>query len=371
MAGSSKHVRLGVVGVGGMGGHHIRLLLDGKVRRCRLTALCDVNPEFLGRYNDDVEKFTSFRKMCRSGIIDAVLIATPHYAHTPLAIEAFRAGLHVLCEKPLAVHKADAEKMIKACPRNRKFAVMFQMRVSPLFKKVKQMIDDDKLGRVTRINMIATHWFRSNAYYAGGGWRATWKGEGGGVLINQCPHDLDAWQWICGMPTRIHSVCGFGKWHNIEVEDDVTAIMEYPGGATGVFVASTGEAPGVGRFEICGELGRILIEDDELRFTRNASSALTFIKKTKNPFARPASRDIAVRVGTRNPGHRGIIQNFTDAILDNKPLISPGRDAINQVELTNAMIYSGATGQPVDLPLNGRAYKRFLGELVSGKRNAG
>jgi predicted dehydrogenase len=305
--------------------------------------------------------------MCRSGLIDAVLIATPHYAHTPVALQAFKCGMHVLSEKPLAVHVADADKMIKACPRNRKFAVMFQMRVSPMFRKLKELVDTGELGRIMRVNMVATQWYRTNRYYAGGGWRATWAGEGGGVLINQCPHNLDMLQWICGMPKRIHAHCGFGKWHRLEVEDETTAVLEFANGATGVFIASTAEAPGTNRFEIVGEQGKIVVEDNELRFIRNSESALKFIKTSKRAFATPESREVKVSVRGRDKSHGAIIENFTDAILDGAPLVAPAREGINQVELTNAMIYSGATGKPVDLPLSGRTYKRFLNDLISGK----
>ena len=367
---TAKKVRIGIVGIGGMGAHHINILLNRRVRRAELNAVCDLNPEFLARY-EDVAQFSDFAKMCRSELIDAVIIATPHYAHTPLAIQAFKHGMHVLSEKPLAVHKADAEKMLKACPRGRKFATMFQFRVSPLYKKVKTLVDSGKLGRIMRVNMIVTDWFRTNAYYATSGWRATWKGEGGGVLINQCPHDLDLLQWICGMPNRIQATCGFGKWHKLEVEDDVTALLAYPNGATGVLVASTGEAPGTRRFEIVGENGQLLVEGDQLRFIRNRESSLKFIKTSKASFAKPEAREVKVPVGKVDRSHEGIIQNFIDAILDGAPLIAPAREAINQVELTNAILYAGVTGKPVNLPLDSRRYKRLLDDLASGKIVAG
>jgi predicted dehydrogenase len=353
-----------------MGGHHTGILTDKKVRRGELAAVCDVNTDFLARY-EGIGQFTDFGKMCRSGLIDAVIIATPHYAHTPLTIQAFKNGLHVLSEKPLAVHKADAEKMLKACPRGKKFAAMLQCRVSPLYRKVKEIVDGGKLGRIMRVNMIATDWFRTNAYYAGGGWRASWKGEGGGVLINQCPHDLDLLQWICGMPTRIQATCGFGKWHKLEVEDDVSAILEFPNGATGTFIASTGEAPGCRRLEIVGEGGQLLVENGQLRFIQNKVSALKFIKTSKQTFAKPESREVKVPVAKIDKAHVGIIQNFIDAILDGVPLIAPASEAIHQVELTNAIIQAGVTGEAVDLPLNSRSYKRLLDDLASGKIVAG
>ncbi len=245
-----KKVRLGIIGVGGMGLYHARYLLDGKVDRCELTAVCDVDPARLQQFDKHagIKQFTDSRTLIRSGKVDAVLIATPHYSHTTIGIDAFKNGLHVLVEKPISVHKADCERLIAAhTDKKLVFAAMFMLRTSPLYKNVKRLLDDGEVGRLTRVSWLVTSWFRTETYYASGGWRATWKGEGGGVLLNQCPHNLDLLQWFCGMPSRVRGFCSFGKYHDIEVEDEVTAYLEYPNGATGVFVTTTGEAPGTDR----------------------------------------------------------------------------------------------------------------------------
>ncbi|MFN3685171.1 MAG: Gfo/Idh/MocA family protein, partial [Fimbriimonadaceae bacterium] len=242
-------VRLGIIGIGNMGSHHVRSM--PQVRRCRLTAVCDVVPSKMD-WIDGVDKFVDSRELIRSGLVDAVLVATPHYDHTTIGIDALDNGLHLLTEKPISVHKADCVRLIAAHKRNPnlKFAAMFNQRTDPHYQRIRRIVRGGELGEIQRTSWIITDWFRSEAYYASGGWRATWAGEGGGVLLNQCPHNLDLFQWICGVPTRVDAKCSFGKYHRIEVEDEVTAYLEYANGATGVFVTSTGEAPGTNRLEI-------------------------------------------------------------------------------------------------------------------------
>ncbi|MDI7276624.1 MAG: Gfo/Idh/MocA family oxidoreductase, partial [Anaerolineae bacterium] len=215
-------VRIGIIGVGGMGAHHARYLLDGQIARATLTAVSDVDPARLEPYSA-LQTFTDSRDLIRSGAVDAVLIVTPHYFHTTIGCDALEQGLHVLVEKPISVHKADAERLIAAHKNtDRVFAAMFQQRTTPHYKEIKKLVDAGELGPLQRTCWIITDWFRPEAYYASGTWRATWKGEGGGVLVNQCPHNLDLFQWIAGMPSRVRAFCGLGKYHDIEVEDEVT-----------------------------------------------------------------------------------------------------------------------------------------------------
>ncbi len=359
-----KKVRLGIIGIGGMGGSHARYIQAGDVPRCELTAVCDIVPEYLDRF-DGVEKFEDSRKLIRSGCVDAVLIATPHYGHTTIGIDALNQGLHVLVEKPISVHKADCERLIAAHKDKRQvFAAMFNMRTNPVYRKAKQLLESKEIGELVRVNFIITSWFRTEFYYASGGWRATWRGEGGGVLLNQCPHQLDLLQWLCGMPSKVQSTIRLGARHNIEVEDEVTAMLEYPNGASGVFVTSTGEAPGTNRLEICGERGKLLIEDGTLRFTRNEIPATEFSRTTNQKFARPAVWDITFPEVSNGGGHKDITLNFVNAIIDREPLLAPARDGIHSVELGNAMLLAGLTGKAVDMPLNSAVFERRLKQLI-------
>lgn len=360
-----KEVRFGIIGVGGMGSHHAHNLLNGKIARSRLAAVCDIDPARLAPHEKTLPAFADSRELLRSGLVDAVLIATPHYAHTTIGIDALNQGLHVLVEKPISVHKADCERLIAAHRGRRQvFAAMFNQRTDPRYSKVKALIDGGHLGRLMRVNWIITNWFRSEAYYASGSWRATWSGEGGGVLLNQAPHQLDMLQWLCGMPTHVRAFCGIGKYHAIEVEDEVTAYLEYANGATGVFITSTGEAPGSNRLELVGENGKVVVENDRITFTRNTVSALTFCKESTKSFAIPETWNIDIPVAGDGAQHVGILNNFVAAILDRAPLIAPAREGIRSVELANAMLLSSLTGRTVALPLDGRVFARHLQRLI-------
>lgn len=362
-------VRIGVIGVGGMGSVHVRYLLNGEVKRGQLTAICDVDPAKLAEF-PEVKSFADSAALIRSGEVDAVIIATPHYAHTTIGIDALEQGLHVLTEKPISVHKADALRLIAAhegC-RDRVFAAMFQLRTNPVWKRIRSLIEDGELGEVQRTFWSITAWYRTEAYYASGGWRATWKGEGGGVLLNQCPHNLDLFQWMCGMPARVRAFCGWGRYHDIEVEDEVTAYLEYPNGATGLFMASTGEAPGTDRLEIAGERGKLVYEDNRLTFYRNVTSARTFSKTSPNGFDKPEMWTCAIPIPDVKTGHVVVAQNFVEAILDGTPLIAPAEEGLHSVELANAMIYSSLTGQTVPLPLDAGAYEAKLQSLITASR---
>jgi len=361
-----KEVRLGIVGVGGMGSNHAGSVLAGKIRRAKLAAVCDIDPKRMEKYDAGVKRFADSAALLRSGEVDAVLVATPHYAHTTVGIDALKNGVHVLLEKPISVHKADCERVIAAHTANPKlvFAAMFNQRTDPHYQKVRALVQGGELGRMTRVNWIITNWFRTQAYYDSGGWRATWQGEGGGVLLNQCPHNLDLLQWICGMPVRMRAFCHLGKWHRIEVEDEVTAYFEYADGATGVFITSTGEAPGTNRLEICGERGKVIVENGQIRFVRNTTSMIEFSRTAHGGFATPETWNVEIPVQGGGGQHVEILQNFVDAILDGTPLIAPAAEGIRSVELANAMQLSALTGETVPLPLDGAAFEARLQGLI-------
>jgi predicted dehydrogenase len=364
-----KKVRLGIIGIGNMGSTHARWILEGKVPRTELTALCDTNPEALTPF-PNVSHFTSASDLFRSGKIDAVLIATPHYDHTTLGIAALKAGLHVLVEKPISVHKADAERLIKAHTNKKQvFSAMFNQRTDPSYIKLRQLIQNGELGPVRRISWIITNWFRTQAYYDSGGWRATWGGEGGGVLLNQCPHQIDLWQWLFGMPHRVRAFCTIGRYHNIEVEDDVTAYFQYKNGTTGTFITSTGEAPGTNRLEVTAERGKIVIENGKFHFTRNEVEMSKFCKTTPEKFTQPPTWNVDIPIqGGNGPQHLGILQNFAEAILDKKPLIAPAREGLHGVELANAMLMSSFRDQTITLPLDGAAYEKLLKQKIAASK---
>jgi predicted dehydrogenase len=366
-----KSVRIGIIGMGNIGSHHADYLLAGKIKRCELKAVSGPHVEKLVSYQQrGLKIFDNGGELLRSGQVDAVIIATPHYQHTTLGIAALQAGLHVMVEKPISVHKAAAERLIavrREHPRQ-VFAAMFQMRAEARYAKIKQLITGGDLGQIVRFSWIITEWFRTEAYYASGGWRATWKGEGGGLLINQCLHQLDMLQWLLGMPARVRSFVQLGRFHHIEVEDNVTAYMEFPNGATGVFVSSTGEAPGSNRLEIAGEMGKVLLENDKLLFVRNEISMFQQSKISKLGFQKPGVWNIEIPFATEPAQHATLTQNFVDAILDGAPLTAPGEEGIHSIELANVMLYSGLMNQTIELPLDSVAYEKKLNELVAASK---
>ncbi len=361
----AKKLKIGVVGLGNMGSAHLKFIKDTPT--CVLAAVCDVKKPLADKLGADFQAnvYYDAEKMFKSGDVEAVIIATPHYFHTPLAISALDKGLHVITEKPLAVHKADAEKMIAAHKRHPKlkFAAMFQQRTNETHKKLKNLIVSGELGRITRISWTITNWFRTQSYYNSGGWRATWGGEGGGVLLNQCPHNLDLFQWFFGMPVKVRANCHIGKYHKIEVEDEVTAYMEYANGATAVFITSTGEAPGTNRLEIAADRGRVIMEGGKLSFLRNATPMLEFCAKSKEGFATPEVWDVSIP-SSAGDSHQKVIANFADAVLNGAELWTPAEEGIKSVELANAMIFSSQNDCTVELPLDAAKYEKMLKKLI-------
>src|SRR5262245_42391631 len=292
-----KTVRLGIIGMGNIGRHHAGYLIEGKDPSCELVAVCSTSPTKLDTYRDKGLKiFDDGVKLIQSRAVDAVVVATPHYQHTSLGIAALENGIHLMCEKPISAHKADAERLIEAHRKHPStvFAGMFQLRAEPRYLEIQKLIRNGDLGEIVRMSWIITDWFRTEAYYSSGGWRATWKGEGGGVLLNQCLHNLDVLAWLLGMPARVRGHCQLGRYHNIEVEDNVTAYLEYANGATGVFITSTGEAPGTNRFEIAGTRGKLVLENNRLVFTRNEADMIAFSKTAQVGFSKPGVWNVEI-----------------------------------------------------------------------------
>ncbi len=365
-------VRVGIIGIGNMGRGHARYIVGGAVPNAVLTAVCDVDQDALQWSSDtlgrEVQAFSSADEMLKAGIVDAVLIAVPHYDHAPLAIQCFEAGLHVLVEKPAGVYTKQVREMNEAADKSGKvFGIMFNQRTNPLYQKLRDLVQTGELGSLKRINWIITDWYRPQSYYDSGGWRATWAGEGGGVLLNQDPHQLDLWQWICGMPKRIRAFCGFGKYHDIEVEDDVTAYMEYDDGTTGVFVTSTGDAPGTNRLEISGEQGKVVVEDGQLTFHRLRVSERTFNQEYKGGFGQPECWTCQIPIKGETTGHPGITRNWIDAIRNGSALLAPGAEGIRGLEISNAMHLSAWLDQWAALPVD---EELFLSELQKRQKTS-
>jgi predicted dehydrogenase len=363
-------LKLGVIGIGNMGSIHCRNILAGKTPEVALAAVAerDESRRDWARRNlpKETKIFSDGDALIADGSCEAVLIAVPHYQHPRLAIEAFAHGLHVLCEKPAGVYTKQVREMNLAAEKSGlTFAMMFNQRTNCVYRKMHDLVSSGEMGAVKRVNWIITDWYRPQIYYDSGAWRATWAGEGGGVLLNQCPHNLDLLQWICGMPNRIQAFCHVGKWHSIEVEDDVTAYLEYPNGATGVFVTSTGDAPGTNRLEITLEMGKLVCEGGRLFLHRLDQNERLYCKTAKGGFDKPACTVSEVETDGANPQHVGVINAFAGHILHGTPLVADGAEGINGLTISNAMYLSSWLKRMVKIPFD---EDLFLKEL--NKRRA-
>ena len=361
-------VKVAVIGYGGIGSAHTATIARGAVEGMRLAAVCDVNPAKLAVV---AERFPGVRceedfHALLDGSIDAVIIAVPHPMHCEIAAECLRAGVHVLTEKPLDVSVTAAKKALQAAEETgRIFAVMLNQRTAPIFQKAREIVQSGALGEIKRSVWIITNWYRTQHYYDSGDWRATWKGEGGGVLLNQAPHTLDLWQWICGMPASLAAYCDVARYHRIEVEDDATLMTCYANGATGLFVTSTGEYPGTNRLEIAGDLGKIVLEEGVLKWWKLKESEREVRWHSDNSMPQMLF-DYTEERFADGPQHRGILQNFANAILHGETLISPGADGLNELMLSNAAYLSQWTGNArIDLPLDGERFDALLKERAS------
>ena len=367
-----EQVRFGIIGVGNMGSAHARTLAGNKVEGAVLAAIADISSDAIGRIRKDMPEsivyFDSAEAMMDSGLIDAVIVAVPHYEHPRLAIAGLSRGLNVLVEKPAGVYAAQVREMNEASLAfpGQKFGIMFNNRTNPVYIRMHDMVAAGEVGEIKRTSWIITDWYRSQSYYDSGSWRATWKGEGGGVLLNQCPHNLDLWQWIVGMmPSRIRAFCHEGKWHNIEVEDDVTAYVEYPNGATGTFVTTTADAPGTNRFEITGDKGKLVSEGGKLVFYKLAMPEREWNATYKGGFGSPAVERIEIDVSGDFPNHAGILRDFTHAVLTGGALWAPGIEGIRSLQISNAMHLSSWLDKTVEVPVDEAVYLDLLQKKIA------
>jgi predicted dehydrogenase len=366
-------VRLGIIGIGNMGSGHLKNILEGKVPEMEVTAVADRQESRRAwakeHLPESVVVFEEGKDLIAAGVCDGVLIAVPHYQHPELTIDAMNHGLHVMCEKPAGVYTKQVREMNEAAKKcDRVFGMMFNQRTNCIYRKMHELVTGGELGAIKRVNWIVTDWYRTQSYYDSGSWRATWDGEGGGVLLNQCPHNMDLIQWICGMPSKVQAFCHNGKWHDIEVEDDVTAYLEYPNGATGVFVTTTADAPGTNRFEITLEMGKLVCENGKLMLHKLAENERTFCKTAKGGFDTPECTVTEVETDGENEQHVGVLKAFASRILHGTPHISDGVEVIIGLTLSNAMNLSSWLKKEVEIPFDEDLFLEELNKRRSESR---
>ena len=366
-----KNIRVGIIGVGNIGYAHLSCIAKGGIRGMTLGALCDIAPakrERLASEFPGIRIFEDGDELISSGLVDAVIVATPHYFHPHFVKYALERGVHVLSEKPAGVNVSEVIKANGAAAESKAlYGIMFNQRTDPLFRKAKEIIDGGGIGEPKRLVWIVTNWYRTQSYYDSGSWRATWNGEGGGVLINQAPHNIDIWQWLFGMPAKVTAFCHEGLYHDIGVEDDATIYAEYENGASAVFITTTGEAPGTNRLEISGDKGKLVLEKNELRYTKLGIPEREFCFTEKTSSGIPPTEEFVCKFDQTRDGHELILENFASAVLENASMIAPGTDGINELSITNAAFLSSWTGKTVELPLSAEDIAGF-DRLLEEKR---
>lgn len=364
-------VKFAIIGIGAMGVGHLENFEKGRVPNGELVAICDIDESIKEKY-PKYKFYKDYKKLIDSGEVDCVLIATPHYSHTYIGAYALEHNVHTIVEKPISVHKNDCLKLINA-HKNKDviFSAMFCVREHPYNQKVKELIPT--LGEIKRINYIITDWFRNQAYYNSGTWRASWEGEGGGILANQCPHNLDLLYWWFGSPKSVLAEAKFGHYHNIEVEDEVNAMMTYENGATCLFSVTTGEFPGTNRLEVAGDKGKLILENGKIDVWYNETTTSEFSKTSPEPWSTPKVAGKMTYEFTPMEDllclHSAVVNNVIDAIEKGEKLLAPAEEGIYSVEIANAMILSTIKNKKVQLPLDPIEYENVLKELIKNSKN--
>ncbi len=369
-------VRFGIIGVGNMGSSHAKNLFDGEIKGAVLGAICDLKESrrqwAKEKFGEELPVFEDYKELLKSGTCDVVIIATPHYLHPVIAIDAFNAGLNVISEKPVGVYTKAVREMMEVAKKSGKaFGVMFNQRTNPIYRKMRDIIQSGELGELKRFVWIITDWYRTQYYYDSGDWRATWSGEGGGVLMNQCPHNLDLWQWIFGMPKSVTAFCDYGKYHDIEVEDDVTAYAKYENGATAVFITSTGECPGTNRLEITGSKGALIAEGKTLTWIKNEEDERVYCYNSKEGFKKVANtKEVLTPEYDMPEQHKGIMQNFTNHLLHGEELLASGYEGVNGLLLCNSIMLSSWKNTTIEIGADGNEdeFYELLKEKIKTSR---
>ncbi|WP_407271864.1 Gfo/Idh/MocA family protein [Radiobacillus sp. PE A8.2] len=380
-----EKVRLGIIGFGVQGGNYADFIANGKVKGMEIGAICDIEEEkqeAAKQQYPNVPFFNNYTDMLESGNVDAIVTCVPHYLHPEMGIGSIKRDIHALIEKPAGVYTKQVKELndFAATKPDVLFGIMFNQRTNKLYQKVKEIVDSGDIGNIRRTNWIITSWWRPQGYYEQSAWRATWEGEGGGVLVNQAPHQIDLLQWICGMPKKVYSNVKYGYQRNIPVEDEVTVLLDYGNGATGVFITCTHDVIGTDRFEILGDNGKIVVED----------SKKVTIKRLHKPEAEMSAtmsmqevNEIVTGKGTEGiyneevlefesawgEQHINVLQNFANSLIHGEAILAPGSDGINGVSLANAIHLSSWLGKEVELPIDEEVYYQELMKKVEEERN--
>lgn len=363
---NTKILKVAVVGVGNMGSAHATNIYTGKIEKMELVALCDISAAkrmWASEKFGDIPIYASIDELLDAVTPDVIIVAVPHYFHVECAVKALEKGINVMVEKPAGVSVSDVEKMNSSADKSgKKFGIMFNQRTAPIFKKCREIVRSGEIGKIKRVSWSVTNWYRTQSYYNSSSWRATWGGEGGGVLINQAPHNIDMLQWIFGMPSSVRARCIEGKYHDIEVEDFAHIFMEYEDGMTADFLTTTGEYPGTNRLEAAGDRGKLVLENGVLKVWKLAFSENEYRMSATNGTCLEKAEYNEYKFESSSSEHINVLRAFADNILEDKPLVADGREGINELEITNAAYLSAWTDKAVSLPIDREAFDKILEE---------
>ena len=364
-------LKVGIIGIGNQGGMYAEYFTKNPEWGIEIVAVADINPDRLAwaaGAAPQAARFDDAIAMLDSGLIEGCMINVPHYDHPTYAIECIKRGIHVMVDKPAGVYTKQVKEMNAVADEHPEvvFGMMFNQRTTEVYRKLREMVQSGEYGALRRVNWIITSWYRPQAYYDSGAWRATWAGEGGAVLMNQCPHQLDLLQWICGMPVKLQSHVHYGKWHDIETEDDATVYMEFENGATGVFVTSTGDAGGSNRLEIQMDRARFIVEGETTLHSKVYDvPEPEFTKTTTEPFGRPNFTEEEYTSTLHDIPHAIVAKAWADKIRGEGELIADGREGLNGTMLSNAMQLSTFLGREITLPIDDDLYYEELMKRVA------
>ena len=380
----ADQVRMGIVGLGAQGGFYATLIDGGRVPRTVIGAICDIDPAkraLAAERYPGVPVYDSYEEMLASGDVDAVVTCVPHFLHPEMGIQAVQRGIHALVEKPAGVYSKQVRQLNEFADSHPEttFAIMFNQRTNPLYRDLKALLDSGELGGLRRWTWTITTWWRPQGYYNQSEWRATWGGEGGGVLVNQAPHQIDLSQWMLGLPKRVYAKLAFGFRRDIAVEDEVVAVYDYGDGVTGTFITCTHDIAGTDRLEILLDKGKIVVEnsktvtvtrlvDDEKKLSDEMTmDDVRQIFMGGDLVSRLLTTDTKTYESVWGQQHADVLTNFTDHVLDGTPLITDGQDGINGVRLANSIHLSSWLGEEVDVAHDEDLYLEELNRRIVGE----
>ncbi|MGY0413319.1 Gfo/Idh/MocA family protein [Staphylococcus sp. mip270_02] len=375
------NIRLGIIGLGAQGNTYADFINENKVKNVVIGAICDIDPDKKALATEKYPNtpfYNDYIDLLESGDVDAVVTTVPHYLHTEIGKAALNRDIHALLEKPADIYAEKVKEIsdLAASKPELTFGIFFNQRTNPLYQKVKALIDDGDIGQIRRTNWIITTWWRPQAYYDQSSWRATWNGEGGGVLVNQAPHQIDLMQWLCGLPEKVYANVKYGYQRNLNVDDDVTTVLDYGNGATGVFITCTHDIIGTDRLEITGDKGKILVEDSKkitikrLKQSENEMNETMTWAEVAEIFKGDGMGDIYETDtfefdSVWGEQHINVLENFAANIIDDTPLIAPGSDGIHGVNFVNAIYLSSWSGKEVTLPVDPTEFKNALQHKIN------